>query len=245
MPAYGLIGFPLSHSFSKAYFTAKFEREGLVNYSYINCEISSLDQLISTIKKENLVGFNVTIPFKEKIIPYLNSISNEAKKIGAVNTVVVQSNLKLAGFNTDYIGFKETIKPLLKPYHTQALILGNGGSAKTVAFVLNELNIEYRIATRYPVSDEHIHYDQLTTLDIRNATIIINTTPLGMFPNLDSFPDIPYQGINKFHLLFDLVYNPPESQFLKRGGANGAQTLNGYQMLVRQAEEGLKIWRGN
>ncbi len=245
MAVYGLIGFPLTHSFSKAYFTAKFEREGLSDCSYINCEIESLDLLKSTIENEKLVGFNVTIPFKSKIISYLDSINEAAEKIGAANTVIRAKNNQLKGYNTDYIGFKESIKPFLKPYHTQALILGNGGSAKAVAYVLNELNIEYRIATRNPVLSEHIHYDQLTALDVRNAALIINTTPLGMFPNIDGFPDIPYQGIDKFHLLFDLVYNPSESQFLKKGSAKGAQTINGYSMLVRQAEEAWKIWQGN
>ena len=137
------------------------------------------------------------------------------------------------------------MRPLLKPYHNHALILGNGGSAKTVAFVLEELNIEYKIVTRNPKNDLQVSYDELRTVDIRNAPLLINTTPLGMFPQTELFPDIPYTGIDKFHLLFDLVYNPAETIFLKKGSAEGAQTVNGYPMLIRQAEEAWKIWRGN
>ncbi len=243
MPVYGLIGYPLSHSFSKSYFTAKFKREGFVDYNYINCEIENLNELKSIIQVEKLIGFNVTIPYKIAIIPFLDSITEQAEKIASVNTVVVDKQFKLKGYNTDYIGFKETLKPLLKPYHTHAFILGNGGAAKTVAFVLDELNIEFKIITRNPVAANHFSYDQLTVLDVRNAPLIINCTPVGMYPEINRFPNIPYDGIEKFHLLIDLIYNPIESSFLRNGRERGAMTMNGYSMLIRQAEEAWKIWR--
>lgn len=243
MPVYGLIGYPLSHSFSKAYFTAKFERERFVDFNYINCEIENLNELKSIIQVEKLLGFNVTIPYKISIIPFLDSITEQAEKIGSVNTVVVDKQFKLEGYNTDYIGFRETIKPLLKSYHTHAFILGSGGSSKTVAFVLDELNIEYKIITRSPIAFNHIGYCQLTAFDIQNTPLIINCTPVGMFPEINNCPDIPYDGIDKSHLLIDLIYNPIESLFLRNGRERGAKTMNGYSMLIRQAEEAWKIWQ--
>ena len=243
MPVYGLIGYPLTHSFSKAYFTAKFEKEGLVDFNYINCEIENLDELKSIIQIEKILGFNVTIPFKIDIIPFLDSIDEQAKKIGSVNTVVVDEQFNLKGFNTDYIGFYETIKPLLKSNHTHAFILGSGGSSKTVAFVLDELGIDYKIITRNPIAFNHISYGHLTAIDLRATPLIINCTPIGMFPEINRFPDIPYDGIEKLHLLIDLIYNPIETVFLRNGRERGATTMNGYSMLIRQAEEAWKIWQ--
>jgi shikimate dehydrogenase len=242
MSKFGLIGYPLKHSFSKAYFSSKFEREGLADFLYENYEMSSLNGIKELIAHENLAGFNVTIPFKEKIIPFLDELSGEAIAIGSVNTVVRQTSGKLIGHNTDYLAFMETIKPLLKPCHTQALIIGNGGSSKTVAYVLNLLGIQFQIVTRTPLEAHHISYENLLAIDIRNAPLIINTTPLGMFPNIDEKPDLPYAGIDKFHLLYDLIYNPTLTAFLQEGQHYGAATKNGYDMLLKQAEESWKLW---
>ena len=242
MPVFGLIGKNLGHSFSKAWFTAKFEREGSNNHHYINIEIPDLLPLKNKISELQLNGFNVTIPYKEIIIPFLDELSSEAKMIGAVNTVKIK-NGKLIGYNTDYIGFTETIKPLLKPYHTLALLLGTGGVSKAIAFSLQSLGIEYEYISRKQSEPAPKNYAQLTFQDIRNATLIINTTPLGSYPAVDEFPDIPYQGIDKQHLLFDVIYNPAQTEFLKRGALRGASTMNGYPMLIRQAEESWKIWK--
>jgi shikimate dehydrogenase len=242
MSKFGLIGYPLKHSFSKAYFSSKFEREGLANFSYENYEMTSLNEIKELIVNENLAGFNVTIPFKEKIIPFLDELSDEANAIGSVNTVYCRVDGKLIGHNTDYLAFMQTLKPLLKPYHTQALILGNGGSAKTVAYVLNLLGIQYQIVTRNPQEPNHISYENLLAIDIRNAPLIINTSPLGMFPNVDEKPDLPYAGIDKFHLLYDLIYNPTITAFLQEGEHYGAATKNGYDMLIKQAQESWKLW---
>jgi shikimate dehydrogenase len=243
MPNFGLIGNPLTHSFSKAYFTSKFEREGLDNYRYTNFEIENIGEVKDIINLNELKGINVTIPFKESVIPFLDILSDEVTAIGAANTILKTENGKLIGFNTDYIGFRDSLKPLLKPYHTQALILGTGGSSKAIAYALDLLGIQYQKVGRISSPSNYYTYSELTSNIIRNAPLIINTTPLGTFPDVQSKPEIPYAGLDKFHLLFDLIYNPAETAFLQMGKLAGAATMNGYQMLIKQAEESWKIWR--
>jgi shikimate dehydrogenase len=209
----------------------------------MNIETDDLTELPRTVKEMGLRGFNVTFPYKESIIPLLDQLDPVAQAVGAVNTVVIDEEGKLTGFNTDVIGFRETLRPLLKPYHTRALILGTGGASKAVAWVLDDLFIDYDLATRTENLANTIHYDRLTQKDVRNASVIINATPLGTYPDVDSAPGIPYSGIEKFHLLYDLVYNPAETQFMREGTRRGAQVVNGMGMLVRQAEESWKLWR--
>lgn len=241
MKRFALIGNPLTHSFSKSYFQSKFEREGITDVTYENIEITSEEELKNLLAQKHFDGFNITIPWKEEVLKFVEEISPECNAIQSANVLMLTNNGYKA-FNTDHIGFRETLKPLLKPYHTSALILGNGGSSKAIAYVLNELDIDFRIASREPSNNNIINYGDIRTIDIRNASVIINTTPLGMNPNVNTFPDIPYEGIDKFHLAYDLVYNPAETIFLKKAGLQGAMTKNGYDMLIRQAEESWKIW---
>ena len=242
MHKYGLIGFPLTHSFSKSYFISKFEREGKLDFSYENCEIQQIEELQTLLNDTSFSGFNVTIPWKQEIISYLDEISFEALEIGAVNVIHRISTNKLKGYNTDIIGFRETLLPLLKPYHTSALILGSGGASKAVSFVLRMLKIEFQIVTRNPTEINEIGYHQLNDDLIHHTFLIVNTTPIGMHPNEQNLLEIPYDTIGKYHLLYDLIYNPGETLFLKRGKQNGATIINGYDMLIRQAEESWHIW---
>ena len=242
MKHYGLIGKSLKHSFSKDYFTDKFEKEGLdANYSL--CELDSISNL-DTIFANNWQGLNVTIPYKEQIIPYLNEVDELATNIGAVNTIKFsqkKGKIELKGYNTDVIGFEQTLKPLLKSHHTQALVLGTGGASKAVTYVLNKLNISYSFVSR-KAGINKLAYDELNAEIITTHTLIINTTPLGMFPDIEGYPDIPYNAIGKRHLLYDLVYNPNKTLFLLKGEQRGAIIKNGLDMLVTQAEESYKIW---
>jgi shikimate dehydrogenase len=242
MRKYGLIGFPLTHSFSKSYFTSKFEREGKIDFCYENCEIQQIEELQTLLNDTSFAGFNVTIPWKQEIISCLDEISFEALEIGAVNVIQRTSTSKLKGFNTDIIGFRETLIPLLKYHHSSALILGSGGASKAVSFVLKMLKIDFKIVTRNPTEINEIGYNELTPNFVHDNCIIINTTPIGMYPNENNFPEIHYEAIGEFHLLYDLVYNPAETLFLKKGREKGAITFNGYDMLIRQAEESWKIW---
>jgi len=242
MKHYGLIGKSLKHSFSKDYFTDKFEKEGLdANYSL--CELDSISNL-NTIFANNWQGLNVTIPYKEQIIPYLNEVDELATNIGAVNTIKFsqkKGKIELKGYNTDVIGFEQTLRPLLKSHHTQALVLGTGGASKAVTYVLNKLNISYSFVSR-KAGINKLAYDELNDEIITTHTLIINTTPLGMFPDIEGYPDIPYNAIGKRHLLYDLVYNPNKTLFLLKGEQRGAIIKNGLDMLVTQAEESYKIW---
>ncbi len=242
MPVFALLGKKLGHSFSKGWFTSKFEREGLNECRYINLELDCLDNVRETVLQLDLSGFNVTIPYKTAILPYLDTLSEEAHKIGAVNTVRVQADGTWKGFNTDARGFRQTLKPLLKPCHSNALILGTGGSSRAVAHVLTELGIEYRKVSRAGDGQQVLRYEKLTMLDVRNAPLIINTTPLGMFPAVSQKPDIPYEGVDKYHLMYDLVYNPPLTPFMQMGELYGAAVTNGYDMLIAQAREAWQIW---
>ncbi|MFH4964370.1 shikimate dehydrogenase [Gaetbulibacter sp. M235] len=239
----GLLGRNISYSFSRAYFRKKFEDEKIDNISYDNFDIETIGLFPSAVKNiDDLKGFNVTIPYKEAIIPYLDTLDEKAKEIGAVNTVKVTEDNKLVGFNTDYFGFIESLKPFLKPHHKKALILGTGGASKAVAFSLKELNIQYRYVSRTAKNDIDFSYDTLTENIIKQHQIIINCSPVGTFPNVEACPNIPYKAITKEHILYDLIYNPEETTFLRLGKQEGALTINGLEMLKLQAEKAWSIW---
>ena len=238
---YGLLGYPLSHSFSPDYFKTKFEEEGINDAEYSLFENPDLLGFLDQIPElKNLVGFNITIPFKQAVLPFLHSISNEASYVGAVNTVKLK-NGKLLGYNTDVYGFKQSLLPLLNQYHQKALIFGSGGASKAVNYVLKELNIQTVIVSRYSQRG-HVTYNQLNENFIKNYNILINTTPLGMYPNSNSAVDIPYQFISINHLCYDLIYNPAQSLFLQKAADQGATIKNGMEMLELQAERSWEIW---
>ncbi|TPV32870.1 shikimate dehydrogenase [Paucihalobacter ruber] len=242
MTEFGLIGRNISYSFSKQYFTKKFENEHL-HCSYNNFdlkEIIEFPNILSTHPK--LKGLNVTIPYKEEIIPFLDNLSKNAKKIGAVNTIKIEKNGKLKGYNTDFYGFIKSLEPHLKPHHKKALILGTGGASKAVAFALKKLEIPYSFVSRNYSDHVNFIYENLNSPIIASHQIIINCTPLGTYPAVDACPNIPYEHITSKHLLFDLIYNPSETLFLKKGKQHGAQILNGLQMLELQAEKAWKLW---
>lgn len=248
MHTYGLIGFPLKHSFSAKFFTEKFAREG-IQAEYLNFEIEDILQLREVILfNQRLQGLNVTIPYKEQVIPFLNEISPEVEKIGAVNVIKVERRpndmyyYKLIGHNTDYIGFKQSIEPLIYPeVHKKALILGTGGASKAVKQALEDLNIEWKYVSR-TAADNLLTYSQLNNEILTEYKIIVNCSPVGTFPKTDECPDIPYELLTPEHLLYDLVYNPAETLFLKKGKAQGAITKNGAEMLELQALAAWKIW---
>ena len=242
MSKLGLLGKHIDYSFSRAYFNKKFEAEQLP-YTYVNFDLEAISELKKVLQTNpDLVGLNVTIPYKEQIIPYLDRLDKKAKKIGAVNTVTISSKGKLKGYNTDCFGFKKSIKPFLKSHHKKALILGTGGASKAIAYTLKRLNIKYDYVSRQKKDKVTYTYDELNLDIIRAYKIIINCTPLGTYPNVNSCPDIPYDGISNKHLVFDLIYNPEETKLLKIAKDQGAETINGYQMLVYQAEKAWKIW---
>ncbi|MBL7922801.1 MAG: shikimate dehydrogenase [Bacteroidia bacterium] len=243
MPVYALLGKTLNHSFSKGWFTSKFEREGLGDYRYINLETDDVSTIRSLVQRHELSGFNVTLPYKTAILPYLDDLSEEANAIGAVNVVKISSAGTLIGYNTDCIGFELTLIKWLKPCHTRALILGTGGASKAVAYILKKRGIDYQFVSRHGDGQHILRYDALTMLDVRNAPLIINTTPLGMYPDTLSKPDIPYEGVDKYHLLYDLVYNPPFTAFMEAGELYGAAVVNGYEMLLEQARAAWAIWQ--
>ena len=236
MKTYGLVGKNLEHSFSKEYFNNKFQKERILNSQYLNFEINEISEFKKIISENKIYGLNITNPFKKVIIPYLDELSDEAKEIGAVNTILPY-NGKLIGHNTDFLGFTISIKPLLKEKN-KALILGDGGAAQAIKYSLKKLNIEYKIVNR----NSSFNYLDIDIQITDYYNIIINTTPLGMYPKTDNFPKIPYKYLNEKHLLFDLIYNPKETEFLLKGKARKTQTMNGLNMLEIQAEESWKIW---
>jgi len=241
MRLFALIGFPLSHSFSKKYFTEKFEREGLSDCKYENFPIASIDEFKKLLAIPGLEGINITIPYKEKVLPFLHHSSDVVKKIKACNCIKVKGG-KLYGYNTDIAGFEKALKKNWNPFiHTNALILGTGGSAKAVRFVFDSLGIKYKKVSRKPAADSY-SYEQLTKGIIEKYKIIVNTTPLGLYPNIVEAPPIPYEFLTEENFLFDLIYNPPKTLFLKKGEEKGTIIQNGYDMLVLQAEENWKIW---
>lgn len=239
----GLLGKNISYSFSRNYFKEKFENENITDTTYVNFDLENINLFPSIIKNtENIKGMNVTIPYKEAVMPFLDKINKKAKAIGAVNTIRVTKKGKLIGYNTDCYGFKNTIKPFIKPHHKKALILGTGGASKAVAFSLNELGIDYKYVSRNPGEKVTFTYNDLAEDIINNHQIIVNCTPLGTFPDIDVCANIPYNGITDKHILFDLIYNPSETKFLKQGRENGAITINGLNMLKLQAEKSWAIW---
>jgi len=239
---FGLLGRNISYSFSKGHFTTKFEKEKYQGYTYENFDIQEITVFPEIIKNtEHLKGLNVTIPYKEEVIPFLDKLSKKAKKIGAVNTIKITKKGKLKGYNTDYFGFLKSLKPLLKAHHKKALILGTGGASKGVAFALEELGIEYKFVSR-KASENAIDYSQINAETFQEYQIIINSTPIGTSPNIEACPDIPYELFTDQHIAYDLIYNPAETQFLKNAAARGAQVKNGLDMLIFQAEKAWEIW---
>jgi shikimate dehydrogenase len=256
---YGLIGYPLTHSFSKKYFTEKFEQEKIEDHVYDLYEIKNLSDFPELLRANpKLCGLNVTVPHKIGVMFYLDWVHPEAKEVDAVNCIRITSEspiaaafsgevgikdheFRLEGFNTDVYGFEMSLKPLLSPQHTQALVLGTGGASRAVKYVLNKLNIYAKFASRQNEAD-HIQYKDLTPEIISKYKLIINTTPLGMSPDTDKCPDIPYEALTSEHLLYDLIYNPAETLFLKKGREQGAAIKNGYDMLLLQAEKSWEIW---
>ncbi len=241
---FGLIGKTLNYSFSKKYFENKFITQNFENHSYENIELPDEEALKLFCKNEAPIfkGLNVTIPYKELILKYLDSIDVNAQKIGAVNTIQIE-NSKLIGYNTDYIGFIESIKPHLKKHHTGALILGTGGASKAVVFALEQLNIKTRLVSRRSSHQNHVEYDQIDKDILQNYPIIVNTTPLGTFPNIEEVVNFPFLLLNEKNLVFDLIYNPSETKLLQLSKLQGATTLNGLNMLQLQAEYAWKIWK--
>lgn len=245
MEKYGLIGYPLGHSFSKKYFSEKFEKENKMA-QYELYEIENI-ATIETIKKDKLLkGLNVTIPYKEKIIPYLNQIDPIAQQIGAINTIKIthqpDNQTILKGYNTDVIGFINSLKTHLKPHHTQALILGTGGVSKAIQYILTRHNIKSTLVSRNK-SNQTLTYDQIDKKVLQQHTLIINGTPVGMHPHIDQCPQIPYHLLDQRHLLFDTIYNPKETLFIKKGKAQNCSTVNGLEMLIGQAEAAWQIWQ--
>ncbi len=244
MKKYGLIGKTLKHSFSKKYFTHKFEKENNSSI-YELFEIETIEDFLTLREIPNLSGLNVTLPYKEKIIPYLDEIDETAQTIGAVNTIqfIRETNKKptLKGYNTDVLGFTTSIQPKLKPWHKKALILGTGGAAKAIAYGLTTLGIEIQYVSRNPMGNQ-IGYNDINSSILNEFYLIVNTTPVGMYPRVEECPNLPYSLLKKEHLLFDAIYNPKKTLFLQKGEKQGSEIWNGMEMLINQAEESWKIW---
>lgn len=241
MKRYGLIGYPLSHSFSQKYFADKFLQESITNAVYENYSIPSIQALESIlVQYPDLCGFNVTIPYKKDVLVYLSSSTIAVQQMGACNCVKI-TDRKLVGYNTDVVGFQQSLLPYLKPQHLQALILGTGGASAAVAYVLNQLKIPFKYVSRKK-SDLSITYDDVDERVMTSHQLIINTTPLGMHPSVNECPALPYEFMNETHHCFDLIYNPAETMFLQKAKASGASIQNGAEMLVIQAEESWRIW---
>ncbi len=245
MKTYGLLGNPLSQSFSQKYFSEKFQNEN-IDAEYLNFELPTIDALKDLLEERpDLSGLNVTIPYKEQVLKFLDDMDDSAKEIKAVNCIKIflkDGKPYLKGYNTDVIGFSKSLSPLLKEHHTKALILGTGGSSKAVAHALKLLSIDYIFVSRTPKSDKEISYAELSPKVLNERTVIINTSPVGMYPKNDTYPDIPYLLLNNKHLLYDLVYNPLTTTFMQKGMEQGASAKNGLDMLHIQAEEGWAIW---
>jgi len=237
---FGLLGRNISYSFSKGYFTKKFASLELPNHSYENFDLEEIAQFKNVIGQTNIAGLNVTIPYKQEIIPFLDTLDKDAKAIGAVNTIKLTSK-GLRGYNTDAYGFKKSLAPILKKHHENALILGTGGASKAIVFVLRELGIKYQYVSRTPTEGQ-LSYTQLKEIGLAEFQIIVNCSPVGTFPNIAEKPQIPYDQISDKHILFDLIYNPQETAFLKEGKERGATVQNGLPMLEFQAEKAWEIW---
>lgn len=244
MDKYGLIGYPLGHSFSIGYFNEKFENEG-IDARYINYEIPNIENIREVLAlNPELKGLNVTLPYKEKVIPYLDEISPEAKAIGAVNVIRIQHKGKkiiLKGYNSDVIGFTKSIEPLLEKFHKKALILGTGGASKAIEYGLKSLGLETMFVSR--TEKQHcITYNEVTSKVLDEYNVIVNCTPVGMFPHADVCPELPYDALNSHHLLYDLIYNPDETLFMYKGKEHGATVKNGLEMLLLQAFASWDFW---
>ena len=247
MKTYGLIGHRLGYSFSRKFFTEKFAAENLSAHEYVNFELDSINEFPGVFEQgKEICGLNCTIPYKQEIMQFMDEIDPEAAQIGAVNTVKIISEdgkRVLKGFNTDSYGFEKSLQSMLEEKHRKALILGTGGASKAIKHVLNKLGISYLSASiEEPLYEHEIRYNQITDELLKEYLIIIHATPIGTFPNVDNCPDIPYQSITANHVMFDLVYNPEETLFLKKGKAQGAKTKNGLEMLHLQAIRAWEIW---
>jgi shikimate dehydrogenase len=241
---FGLIGKNISYSFSKKYFTEKFKNLELNNYTYENFDLRAIEDFPAMYKdlRGQIQGFNVTIPYKQDIIKYLDEIDEDANTIGAVNTIKIMKEGKLKGYNTDIYGFENSLRPLLQSHIKKALILGTGGASKAIAFVLKKNDIYCNFVSRNPTNTQTISYDDLDVRVISNHHLIINCTPVGTFPNIESSPGIPYEFLGDKHFLYDLVYNPEVSTFLAKGEERGAKIKNGEEMLQLQADRSWEIW---
>lgn len=240
---FGIIGKNISYSFSRKYFLDKFKKMGFDNYQYANFDIPEIEEFpfIMYHRRDEFRGLNVTIPYKESIIKYLDEVESEAQKIGAVNTIKVTDDDQLIGYNTDVYGFQKSIENLLKIHHKKALILGTGGASKAIAYVLEKLNIDFKFVSRSE-RENMFTYEMLDAEIMNEYSIIVNCTPTGTYPNIENAPAIPYQYLTNKHLLYDLIYNPEETKFLQEGKKRGASIKNGLEMLELQAEKSWEIW---
>lgn len=244
MRKFGLIGYPLSHSFSQRYFTEKFEREGITDACYSVYPLAQIGELPALLADPELCGLNVTIPYKEQVLSFLDSRNEVVQEINACNCIRIERG-KRVGYNTDVVGFGESLLTKWQPHHKQALILGTGGASKAVEYVIKKLGIAYRFVSRSPrPSTTDLSYEQVDAALLRSSTLVINTTPLGMYPKVEDCPPLPYEAIGPRHYLFDLVYNPEKTLFLQKGEERGAVIENGYDMLIGQAEESWRLWNG-
>ncbi|MBT9394980.1 shikimate dehydrogenase [Hymenobacter sp. NST-14] len=247
MPEFGLLGRSLKHSFSQTYFTQKFHNLDLADHHYELFELATMHELPGLLAAHpNLRGLNVTIPYKEQVWPFLNEVASSAARVGAVNVVEFRADGRLVGHNTDYVGFRESLRHFLgprPPAGLRALVLGSGGASKAVEVALRDLGIGYWVVSRNPLG-HGLTYDDLTPRLVQEHALIINTTPLGTFPDVQECPPLPYAALTPQHYLHDLIYNPTETEFLKRGAAAGAQVKNGFEMLCLQAEAAWQIWQG-
>lgn len=242
MRIFGLIGRNINYSFSVAYFSDKFQKENITDALYKNFDIPDVTYFLQILKKhKDLKGLNVTIPYKQEIIPYLDKLSKKAEEVGAVNTIKITKNGNLKGYNTDVYGFEKSLKPLLKPHHQKALVLGTGGASRAVVYVLVKLGLAYKIVSRNPEKDQ-LSYADITQEVMQEYTVVINCTPLGTSPNVEQCPELNYDYFTDKHLAFDLIYNPAETTFLRKAKQQGASIQNGHQMLVYQAEKAWQIW---
>lgn len=237
---FGLLGRNIGYSFSRGYFSEKFQKENL-NHEYVNFDLAQIEELKTLLSSKKISGMNVTIPYKQEIIPYLDGLDPIAKSIGAVNVVKFEEDGKLTGYNSDYYGFMESLQPLLNTHIDKALILGTGGASKAIAYALDTLNITYTFVSRNPDFNE-LSYRDLDEDVMRSYPLIINCTPLGTHPNVENYPDIPYEYITDKHIAYDLIYNPEETVFLSKAKHQGATISNGLQMLILQAEKAWHIW---
>lgn len=241
---YGLIGRNISYSFSRDYFSEKFRKLGLTDFSYENFDLENMGQMESTVLSRigEIGGLNVTIPYKEEVMSYLDELDPEAEEIGAVNTIRILPDGRLRGYNTDAYGFEFSLTKLLSPVQRRGLILGTGGASKAIAFVFGKLDIPYKFVSRSSLEDDCLLYEQLSMDVIKSHNVIVNCTPLGTYPKTDQKPEIPYEFIGSEHLLFDLIYNPEKTAFLKEGEQRGARIMNGREMLEKQADRAWEIW---